>query len=270
MKVVGEEKTISEFWQQVAWRVPGIRAGTTLYVSYPGVNYGEDIDAVAGPANFIYYPQVTNQIPVVYQLPALAQMHYSVNNILTGGSKTTRLRTHIVSENYDNILVMSQPASSSCVHVIDQQWPIYSVDDQDPILIVGTKSKIRNVITDGESPHLDEYIFGPEPSHSWCYYFEKGDLAVQQGDWQKAVDIGNEALGLGLHPNDRVEWIPFLRANAIQGNEDIFKSIAVKMVELSFNKIQACDTMDKMQKDGFTFSTGIQVQISELLCHGHP
>jgi hypothetical protein len=121
VQVVSEEGTISHFWQQVAWRAPGIRAGTTLVVSYPGVDYGEDIDAVAGPANFIYYPQTTNQIPVVYQLSALAQIHYSINNILTGGSKMNGYRTHLWTENYDNILVISQPTASSCSGLFTRQ-----------------------------------------------------------------------------------------------------------------------------------------------------
>jgi hypothetical protein len=270
VQVVSEEGTISHFWQQVAWRAPGIRAGTTLVVSYPGVDYGEDIDAVAGPANFIYYPQTTNQIPVVYQLSALAQIHYSINNILTGGSKMNGYRTHLWTENYDNILVISQPTASSCVHVIDGQWPLYSSDDQDLILIAGARSRIENVITDVASPVLAEYIFGPEPAHTWCYYFEKGALAIQQGDWQRAVDLGNEAIGLSLHPIDRVEWMPFLQANATLGNEETFRVIAVKMGDLPFDRLQACDTLNLMREAGFTFSAGIQEQMSALLCFGHP
>jgi hypothetical protein len=270
MRVLAEEKTINEFWHQIAWRAPGIRAGTTLVVNYPGVNYSEDIDAVAGPANFIYYPQETKQNPVVYQLSALPQMRYTINNILTGGSTKRYYRTHSWTDNYDNILVLSQPSKSSCVHVIDRKWPLYSAEDQYPILISGSKSRIDNVITDGESPSLAENIFGPEPAHSWCYYFEKADLAVQQGDWQKAVDLGNEALDLGLHPIDRVEWMPFLQANAVLGNEETFKTMHTKMDDIPFNRLQACNVLNLMKKDGFTFTAEIQGQISDLICSGLP
>lgn len=270
MKVLGEEKAIRGLWQQVAWRAPGIRAGTTLFVNYPGVNYGEDIDAVAGPANFIYYPEATNQIPVVYQLAALDQIHYTTIDILTGGSKKTGYRTHVWNENYDNILVISQATKASCAHVIDGQYPLFSSDDREQFLITGARSKIENVIIEGESPQLDESIFGTEPAHTWCYYFEKGALAIQQGSWQKAVDLGNEAINLGFHPNDRVEWVPFLHANAILGNEETFKEIAKKIDGFTFERLQACDILNQMQKAGFVFSTGIQNQISDLLCYGHP
>jgi len=269
-QVLGEEETVREFWQQVNWRVPGIRAGTTLVVNYPSVGYGEDIDVVTGPANFIYFPAQTNQTPIEYQLAALDQLHYTTIDILTGGNKLKVGRTNTWIDNYDNILVISQPNESSCVHVIDGRWPYYSVEDRDQILIAGEKSRIENVITDSDSPHLDESIFGPEPAHTWCYYFEKGTLAIQQGEWQQAVDLGNQAIELGFHPNDRVEWIPFLQANAVLGNLDEFKEIAVRMSDIKFNRLQACDLLNQMQESGYKFSVEIQEQTSALLCYGHP
>jgi hypothetical protein len=270
MRVLAEERSISDFWHQVAWRAPGIRPGTSLLVNYPGVNYGEDIDAVAGPANYIYYPQETDQNPVNYPLSTLPQMRYTINNVLTGGSSPRSYRTHTWSDNFDNILVISQPSRSSCVRFIDRRWPYYSTDDQYPILATGSRSKIDNVITDGEPPILDEKIFGPEPVHSWCYYFEKASLAVQQGDWQKAVDLGNEALDLGLHPIDRVEWMPFLQANAVMGNAEKFKTLHVKMDDIPFDRLQACNVLNLMQKDGLQFTAEIQGQISGQICQGLP
>ena len=68
LRILHEESVIAQFWHQVVWRAPGIKAGTTLFVSYPSVSYGEDVDAVAGPANFLYFPEQTNQIPAVYPL----------------------------------------------------------------------------------------------------------------------------------------------------------------------------------------------------------
>ncbi len=43
LRVLHEEQVIANFWQQVVWRAPGIKAGTTLVVSYPSVHYAEDV-----------------------------------------------------------------------------------------------------------------------------------------------------------------------------------------------------------------------------------
>jgi len=84
------------------------------------------------------------------------------------------------------------------------------------------------------------------------------------------VDLGNQAIELGFHPNDRVEWIPFLQANAVLGNLDEFKEIAVRMSDIKFNRLQACDLLNQMQESGYKFSVEIQEQTSALLCYGHP
>ena len=65
-----EEALINDFWHQVAWRAPALRAGTVLVVNYAGLNYAEGSDIVWGPANFIYYSQPQSQVPVIVSIAA--------------------------------------------------------------------------------------------------------------------------------------------------------------------------------------------------------
>ena len=37
----------------------------------------------------------------------------------------------------------------------------------------------------------------PEPSHGWCYYFERADLARQMGDWEKVAELGEYGFQTG-------------------------------------------------------------------------
>jgi hypothetical protein len=268
LQVLHEEQVIANFWQQVVWRAPGIQPGTTLVVNYPSVNYAEDVDAVAGPANFIYFPEQTNQIPVVYQLAALPQMGYTTKDVLGRNNKSYGYRTHVGEINYDNLLVMSQPANNACVHVIDSQWPRYSDQDSDQILLLGKYSEIQNVLTDVRAPPPMESIFGPEPEHTWCYYYQQAELALQAGDWEKIVQIGDEVAQLQLSPNDRIEWAPFLQAYAIQADEKGFKDTAIKIDSSPFVRREACRTLLAMQETGSTFTPQIQSLLDEKVCRG--
>ncbi|MCU1263523.1 MAG: hypothetical protein JWO80_6408, partial [Bryobacterales bacterium] len=63
-------------------------------------------------------------------------------------------------------------------------------------------------------------IFGPEPSHSWCYYFERGGLAAQAGDWARVVQLGDEARTRGLSPAVPLEWLPFVEGYLRAGRRD--------------------------------------------------
>jgi hypothetical protein len=268
LRVLHEEQVIANFWQQLAWRAPGIKEGTTLVVNYPAINYAEDVDAVAGPANFIYFPEQTNQIPAVYQLVALPQMDYITKDTLGGGEKSYGYRTHVGEIHYDNILVISQPSENACVHVINSQWPRYSEQDSDQILLLGQHSKDQDVLTDVRAPQPAEFIFGPEPAHTWCYYYQQAELALQKGDWEKVVQIGGEVTRLKLTPNDRIEWLPFLQAYARKGDEKAFKAIAIKIDISAFARGEACRTLLKMQELGPAFASQIQSLMEDKLCHG--
>ena len=52
----------------------------------------------------------------------------------------------------------------------------------------------------------------------WCYYFEKADLARQQGDWSAIVEYGALAFELNDNPNEASERLPFIEGYAHMGN----------------------------------------------------
>ena len=61
-------------------------------------------------------------------------------------------------------------------------------------------------------------IYGPEPVHGWCYYFEKADLARQRSDWEEVVSLGEAAFKLNDHPNNPVERFVFIEGYAHMGD----------------------------------------------------
>ena len=61
-------------------------------------------------------------------------------------------------------------------------------------------------------------IYGGEPGHGWCYYFERADLARQEKDWQEVVRIAGIAFTLDDHPNDPVERFVFIEGYAHVGD----------------------------------------------------
>jgi hypothetical protein len=111
-------------------------------------------------------------------------------------------------------------------------------------------------------------MFGPEPAHRWCYYFEKADLALQTGDWESVAALGKQASAAGLHPEDWVEWTPFLQAYAYLGDEAEFTATAHRLNGDAFARLQACNILTRMQGNGKSFTPQIQTQMDNLLCRG--
>jgi len=218
---------IRAFWWQVSWRVPGLEKGTTLVANYPLGNIQEDY-FVWGPANLIYYPErVDERSKIRPSLYAIVLNQAGRNNILAHLGQEYDLRRNIVTySDYQNILIISRPSLDSCVHLLDGAAPDLSADESADMIALAAFSQPKHVLLDSSFHTPSSVIFGPEPSHEWCFFYEKADLARQRGDWEKVIAIGEQAFGQGLEAGDPIEWMPFLQAYAQRG--DVARLLQIK------------------------------------------
>jgi hypothetical protein len=61
-------------------------------------------------------------------------------------------------------------------------------------------------------------ILGSEIPHTWCYYFEKAELARQFGEFQEVLSLFDQATNKGYSPIVDTEWYPFIDAYARNGD----------------------------------------------------
>ncbi len=257
----------NNFWWQVAWRVPQFKDGTTLVASYPG-NTGISEDYfVWGPAGLIYSPQKQTANPITIRVPAAVLTPDIVLQIIAGHGHLDFIRRGNASvQDYSNVLVLAESTTDGCVRVIDGNQPDVSSADAQNIMLVAPKSKISNVVLSADSPHPPVDVFGPEPSHGWCYYYEKASLAAQQNDWKTVAQLGDEALGKGLYPADRVEWMPFLRAYVMLGERDRIHPLISIIGADAFLKMQACNDLNKLANSSANTPTGMNTYIQQSFC----
>jgi len=245
-KFVQETSMFRTFWWQVSWRVPQFQKNTTLIADYP-VGGAEEDYFVWGPASLIYYPDKQNPEAIQPGLYAAVLNPNAVAKILARQRQQYDNRKNIVTyPNYRNILVLTQPTPDSCVRVIDGAQPEYSRADMDSVRVVGSYSEIERVLTQ-ETPHAPPaVVFGPEPAHEWCYYYEKADLARRRGDWQEVLRLGDEALSKGFTPRDAIEWMPFLQAYALAGNVQRLTEMASSIGAEPYVALQACRQLGEL------------------------
>jgi hypothetical protein len=269
VNAISEEKTIQEFWWQVSWRAPGIRSGTTMVINYPSPNIGNDGFGVMEAPNLIYYPQASpDDLGFVhYNLSALSPSDMNIKDVLVGHLfRETAYRSHTVNFDYKNPLVLSQPLDTSCVHILDGNRPVLSLFDPGNIVLIASKSKIENVLTDVIPAVPQDFAFGPEPAHAWCYYYQKADLALQRGDWVSAASLGNEAMQLKLTPEDQAEWMPFLEAYVILGDEKRVGNLATKIGTDNFIRIEACLNLRNSKDVQSSVTSQMQILINDKYC----
>jgi hypothetical protein len=235
-----------DFWWQVSWRIPQLDKNTTLVANY-AVGATEEDYFVWGPANLIYYPDGTNDRYVQPGVYAALLNQDTVNKTLQGeGQVFDNRRTIRTYKNYRRLLVLSQPTANSCVHVIDGEQPEYSSNENALIRIIGPYSKPELALVNEPASTPPQLVFGPEPEHDWCYFYQKASLARQREAWDEIQSIGDEVLNKNLAPGDLIEWMPFLQAYAQQGDIEHLQELAPKVVSDPYVAQQACQILGSL------------------------
>jgi hypothetical protein len=209
----------SFFWQ-MAWRMPGVEPGTALLTASLPLKYFTD-NSLTAPTNWLFAPGFQGKPP---QMPFLL---YDIKVRQESGSLALQpgysiqqpYRIASFSGSTDQALALAF-TPPGCLKVIDAQtrdWPGLPplVKEAGPLSNV---QRIRARAEPGAVP--PEHIFGPEPGHNWCYYFEKVELANQEQDYPAAAALGKEALSKGLHPGNAAEWTALMHAFAGSGDLD--------------------------------------------------
>jgi hypothetical protein len=238
---------VHAFWWQVSWRVPQMMKGTTIVANYPRDGIRES-SFVWGPANHVYYPELLDGRGVPTGVYALLLNETTVTRVLTR-QRSFQDQYNVVATypNYRNILILTQPGLGSCVQVIDGKQPVYSSREQDAIRVIGSYSEAEQIVLDAPFHVPPGFLFGPEPEHGWCYYYEKAALARQRGEWGEIVRIGEQVLRQGYEAGDLIEWMPFLEAYAHEGEAARLRDLSPVIAADTYVAQQACHVLGNMQ-----------------------
>jgi hypothetical protein len=192
-------------WWQFTWRAPDIQEDTVVIPVLPnGYSLHESYE-VWGPLNLIYNGAVLGQ---PFGLMGEAPSADTLNNIQIGAAFGRTTRKIPYSVDLGNALVVSIPGNGGCMHVLDGTLPELSEFDRPITRLIAPRSDIDLVKFDANDPTVPG-LFGKEPAHDWCHYYQKASLARQRGDWEEIVRLGDEAIKQGYQPNDPAEWMPF-------------------------------------------------------------
>jgi hypothetical protein len=216
------------FWQ-LFWRAPSIQAGTAVLSDNTIFPYTDD-DALTMPLNWIYAPNQKNG-----SLP-YDQIFFIVNAgkpiPLTPGVPLAKTKDAVSFHGSTNVALVVQFTPPSCLHVLnpiyDSDLPVAPLSGENyktltsaGLPLLGRKDETALPLSNpalikpsGNTPAALPKLFGTEPPHNWCYFYEKADLARQEGDWAQVARLGDEAFAIPYLPNDPSEYLPFIEAYA--------------------------------------------------------
>jgi hypothetical protein len=219
--------TQPEYYWQLYWRIPALRSDTAvLSFAYPSQFITHDMDATWA-VNVLYHFQIEDgSIPYMFLTPE--HEHYFQPDV----ALKVPARNLVFHLNTSDTVVVLRQTETSCLRVLD------AVYMYDPLLDEGSEkllpmSDVSRILPESAPVSPDTDIFGPEPAHTWCYFFEKADLARQRKDWDEVLDLYEQAQRLGFSPGYGAEYIPFVEAFAQTGDWQKAYDLTIAAAELT-------------------------------------
>lgn len=214
-----------DFFQQLLWRAPGLRPGTLIYAIHPNPPYADDPvteftlhdTRIALALNAFYDPAPAldnSQVFYWYQskLPPMELLKPSTPFVIE--SYTARFN----GSSGDSLIIFYDPSTSNCLRVIqplDTTYPAYPASIRSLHDIVHSQPILPDV---RQNELVRQQVLGDKPVQTWCYYYQRAELAAQFGQMEDIPPLWKEAESLGLYPSHGLEYIPFIRAYAYLGD----------------------------------------------------
>jgi hypothetical protein len=204
------------FWQ-MTWRAPGLKPDTLVLMNEE-LSFDAD-NSLSAPLNWIYAPHSSaDQIGYVLFYPT-----NRLNESLPALQSNLPIQYDYIAGRFNgntSDAVAFYYAPPSCLRLLD---PDIDSDNHfiplDSLMREASALSNQDRIVDSSDARMPD-VYGPEPAHGWCYYFEKADLARQFGNWEQVVSLGDKALKLDDHPNNPVERFVFIEGYAHGGDWD--------------------------------------------------
>ncbi|MBN1231087.1 MAG: hypothetical protein JXA19_04415 [Anaerolineales bacterium] len=213
------------FYWQLYWRAPELEPGTVIIADGSLSGYVNGYSA--GFALNVLYPHTLDQsnlVPTYWYLD-VNDFDNIIPDFMSGMViEDELLNLKFTGDSEQAIFVYYAPESGKCLWTPDG-------DDVENIILpsamreLAGKTDYSAIIADTSySPPTK--VFGPEPEHTWCYYYQKIELARQNKDWEKILELWHTAQENDFHPNSSFELVPVMEAYAYTGSQAEAKQLA--------------------------------------------
>lgn len=216
------------FWQ-MTWRAPGLEKNTMVLLNEDLEYYADN--SLSAALNWVYAPEnhsdvvdyvlfyPTNRDELSAKLSSGVPIDY---DFLAGKFSGNTSQTVVFYYSPPRCLRLLDPEIDAVNRLIPDDTYL-----RDAALLSSTVPILSE--TTSRMPQ----VYGPEPAHGWCYYFQKADLARQMGDWDEVVALGKQAFASGDYPNDPIERFVFIEGYAHQSDWEIAVELSQSSYQVS-------------------------------------
>lgn len=198
------------FYWQLYWRMPALQPGTALLSDSEVILGAGDYSTISG-VNLIYAKEFDAQNFPYWFFNMSQRFNPQMKRLMAGRSIGRTFRSWHFEGDPDAVLLVNN-SLDSCMQILSPDQP-QNIQPSPLLSVVLPMVNLDRIISQSSTPSVPPAeIFGWEPAHTWCYYYQKASLAHQAGDWTKIVALLKEADQQGYEPVNKIEWLLFVDA----------------------------------------------------------
>lgn len=253
-----------EIYWQLAWRIPAMKPNTALFTDQMPIDYETDLSFTA-PINWMYAPSYKrSDLPYALFYTEKRLGGAAMPSLEPGTEISLSIRRVSFQGSTSQVLVIHMP-QNGCLRVLDPARADEVLYGKQSHFLVEAipLSDLSNITVDAD--RIAKLPFLSEPEHTWCYYFAKAELARQQGDWNQVIQLIDQARSLGYEPEDPLEWLTYIEAQALTGNVEAAEKLSNDILKQN-NGIQRglCEVWKRIQATGPTGSE-TETRLNQIL-----
>lgn len=214
-----------DYYYQLKWRAPGLKPNTFILAPRTPFNYSADYE-IAYAITLLYEQGNPNEQARYWWYDGPDDViDYSTSRYPSGGSIVTSSFRSITFKSDMRHALPVLFLSNRCLQVVD---PVYQLQPglPEPEQELFTVNHSGLILDNGLQ--VDTSIYGEEPEHGWCYYFQKADFARSQQNWLEIMQLWDEVERHQLRVKFGVEYLPYIEASLHTGKPELALELTIK------------------------------------------
>ena len=235
------------FWQ-LSWRVPALEENTAILLNEGALKFYAD-NSLAAPLNWVYAPSLNEErIPYMLFYP---RSRFGADG--AGLTENIPLSHDFIASEWNgnsNQMLLVNFDPPGCLHIVDPALDENNKFIADLLIRDNATYSRPELILEKGTPVMPA-LYGAEPNHGWCYYYEKADFARQFGDWGEVVRLGVQAFNAGDYPNDPTEYFPFIEGYAHAGDWAQAEQLSIRAYRVSktYMRPMLCPLWERIESE---------------------
>ena len=218
-------ESFGDFLWQLSWRIPDLQKNTAIIGSNIGFKFFSDT-SLTPALNLVYREgEPSHQFDYLFYYTEV-RLGLRIPEMEKNLPISQSQRSYYFDGNTSNVIAIRYKPPG-CLHIMDNVYA-NSITNLNLSDLQVEEIRLSNLNRINPEPFHQppQFLAGIEPQKSWCYFYQKADLARQFKQYDQIIKLGDDAVAGGFSPRIASEWLPFLEGYIWSGQWETARFIS--------------------------------------------